>query len=84
MNVPRQSNRKTQTTPKSLCYMCHLNVKHFSYDLEPAEASVSDGALKGEDATTSFIHQPAPTLLLLTATHQRQTASEAQSPPKRK
>lgn len=61
-----------KTPPKSLCYMCHLNVKHFSYDLQPAEASVHDGAFRGEDATTSFIHQPTPTqLLLLTASNCR-------------
>lgn len=70
---------------KSLCYMRHLNVKHFSYDLQPAEASVRDEAFRGEDATTSFIHQPAPTqLLLLTAACQHQTAAEAQSKPKHK
>lgn len=63
--------------------MCHLNVEHSSYDLQPAEASVRDGAFRGEDATTSSIHQPAPTQRLLTATRQLQTAAEAQTEPTR-
>lgn len=87
-NVCCQSVRQQDTKwspsslppPKSLCYKCHINVKHFfSYDLQPAKASGSDGTFRGEDATTRFIHQPAPTqLLLVTATSQHQSAAEAQ------
>lgn len=63
--------------------MCHSNVEHSSYDLQPAEASVHDGAFRGEDATTSTIHQPAPTQRLLSATRRHQTAAEAQTKPTR-